>query len=185
MSVARNDTLLGYVRAVAVVPGVVTLASEAAVDRYVDLRRVTLSRYAPLVGVAMLDLVRDLDYDAVGGLTMGADPVATAMLHVATLGGRTLDAFVVRKEAKAHGLQRRVEGPSLRGRRVLVVDDVVTSGSSALAAVAATLAEGAHVVAVAAVVDRGAAAVRKFSVNRLPYRFLYSYEQLVAEAPGG
>ena len=89
----------------------------------------------PLVGQVMLEATEALDYDAVGGLTLGADPVATAMMHTAAAAGRRLDAFVVRKEGKAHGLQRRIEGPDVAGRRVLAVEDTSTTGRSVLAAV--------------------------------------------------
>jgi orotate phosphoribosyltransferase len=120
--VTDRDDLLSLVRSQAIVHGRVTLSSGREADYYVDLRRTTLSgAAAPLVGKVMLDLTRDLEYDAVGGLTMGADPIATAMLHQAAAQGRRLDAFVVRKEAKAHGLQKQIEGPDLAGRRVLVV----------------------------------------------------------------
>ena len=122
----------------AVVHGKVILSSGREADYYVDLRRVTLdAEAAPLVGQVMLDLTDDLDYDAVGGLTLGADPVATAMLHTAAARGRKLDAFVVRKEGKAHGLQRRIEGPDVAGRRVLAVEDTSTTGGSVLTAVEA------------------------------------------------
>jgi orotate phosphoribosyltransferase len=133
--------LAELVRQRAVVPGRVTLASGRQADYYVDLRRVTLSaEAAPLVGEVMLDLVADLvedgpGIDAVGGLTMGADPVAAAMLHAAAARGRRLDAFVVRKSTKDHGLQRRIEGPSVAGRRVLAVEDTSTTGGSVLIAV--------------------------------------------------
>jgi orotate phosphoribosyltransferase len=105
----------------------------------------------------MLDVTASLDYDAVGGLTLGADPVATAMLHAAAAQGRRLDAFVVRKEGKAHGLQRRIEGPDVAGRRVLAVEDTSTTGGSVLTAVAALREAGAEVVGVAVIVERGAA----------------------------
>lgn len=98
----------------AVVHGKVILSSGKEADYYVDLRRVTLdSVAAPLVGEVMLELTKDWDFDAVGGLTLGADPVATAMMHVAASKGRKLDSFVVRKAEKAHGLQRRIEGPEI------------------------------------------------------------------------
>lgn len=141
----------------AVVRGRVILSSGREADYYVDLRRVTLSAVAaPLVGRVMLDLTADLDYDAVGGLTLGADPVATAMLHAATARGRALDAFVVRKSEKAHGLQRRIEGPDVTGRRVLAVEDTSTTGGSVLTAVEALREAGADVVGVAVIVERGA-----------------------------
>lgn len=142
----------------AIVPGRVTLSSGREADYYVDLRRVTLAgAAAPLVGRVLLDLTADWRYDAVGGLTLGADPVATAMLHAAATRGRVLDAFVVRKSGKAHGLQRRIEGPDVAGRQVLAVEDTSTTGSSVLAAVAALREAGAEVVGVAVVVERGAA----------------------------
>ena len=142
----------------AVVHGKVILSSGKEADYYVDLRRVTLdSRAAPLVGQVMLELTKDLDYEAVGGLTLGADPVATAMMHVAGQNGRKLDSFVVRKAEKAHGLQRRIEGPDVKGKRVLAVEDTSTTGGSVLTAVEALKEAGAIVVAVAVIVERGAA----------------------------
>jgi len=138
----------------AVVHGKVVLSSGKEADYYVDLRRVTLDHdAAPLVGSVMRELTADWTFDAVGGLTLGADPVATAMLHAP---GRRLDAFVVRKQGKAHGLQRRIEGPDVTGRRVLAVEDTSTTGSSVLAAVEALGQAGAQVVGVAVIVDRGA-----------------------------
>lgn len=153
-----RDDLLKLVQDLAVVRGQVTLSSGQVADWYVDLRRLTLHHAgAPLVGRVMLDLVDDWEFDAVGGLTLGADPVALAMLHAAAArGGRTLDAFVVRKSDKAHGLQRRIEGPDVAGRRVLAVEDTSTTGGSVLTAVEALRAAGAHVVGVAVIVDRGA-----------------------------
>ena len=139
----------------AVVHCKVILSSGKEADYYVDLRRVTLdSVAAPLVGAVMLELTKDLDYEAVGGLTLGADPVATAMMHVAAQQGRKLDSFVVRKAEKAHGLQRRIEGPDVKGRRVLAVEDTSTTGGSPLTAAKALEEAGAIIVAVATVVDR-------------------------------
>lgn len=124
-----RDDLLRQINDKAVVRGRVILSSGAEADYYVDLRKITLDgQSAPLVGRVMLDLTADLDYEAVGGLTLGADPVATAMMHAAAAQGRRLDAFVVRKESKTHGLQRRIEGPDVRGRRVLAVEDTSTTG---------------------------------------------------------
>lgn len=161
----------------AVVHGKVILSSGREADYYVDLRRVTLdAEAAPLVGDVMLDLTADLDYDAVGGLTLGADPVASAMLHAAAARGRKLDAFVVRKEGKAHGLQRRIEGPDVAGRRVLAVEDTSTTGGSVLTAVEALTEAGAEVVGVAVIVDRGAGdAVREAGLD---YRAAYSLADL-------
>ena len=159
---SERDDLRKLIHDLAVVRGRVTLSSGAEADFYVDLRRLTLHHGgAPLVGKVMLDLVDDWDFDAVGGLTLGADPVAVAMLHEAAQRGRTLDAFVVRKEGKAHGLQRRIEGPDVAGRRVLAVEDTSTTGASVMTAVDALRDAGANVIGTAVVVDRGAgAAVR-------------------------
>jgi orotate phosphoribosyltransferase len=156
----------------AVVHGKVILSSGKEADYYVDLRRVTLdAQAAPLVGRVMLELTKDLDFDAVGGLTLGADPVATAMLHAAHAQGRQLDAFVVRKAEKAHGLQRRIEGPDVKGRRVLAVEDTSTTGGSVLTAVEALRAEGAEVVGVAVIVERAAAT----AVEEKGFKYLYAY----------
>ncbi len=133
-----------------------TLSSGREADWYIDMRRLTLHHEAaPLVGRVMRQLTGDLRYDVVGGLTLGADPVAAAMLHAAADGEGFLDACVVRKAGKAHGLQQRIEGPDVAGRAVLVVDDVSTTGSSPLAAVEALQEAGAEVIGVAVVVDRG------------------------------
>lgn len=141
----------------AVVHGKVILSSGKEADYYVDLRRVTLdSHAAPLIGDVMLDLVKDWDYEAVGGLTLGADPVATAMMHVAAQRGQNIDSFVVRKAEKQHGLQRRIEGPDVKGRRVIAVEDTSTTGGSVLTAVEALREAGAIVVGVAVIVERGA-----------------------------
>jgi orotate phosphoribosyltransferase len=156
--VSDRDELLALIKSDAVVHGKVTLSSGRESDYYVDLRRVTLSAAAaPLVGRVMLETTADLEYDAVGGLTLGADPVATAMLHAAAAAGRSLDAVVVRKEGKAPGLQRRIEGPDVAGRRVLAVEDTSTTGGSVLTAVEALREAGAEVVGVAVIVERGAA----------------------------
>ncbi len=141
----------------AVVHGKVILSSGREADYYVDLRRITLdSTAAPLVGEVLLELTKDWDYQAVGGLTLGADPVATSMMHVARQQGRQLDAFVVRKAEKAHGMQRRIEGPDVAGKRVLAVEDTSTTGGSVLTAVEALKEAGAIVVGVAVIVERGA-----------------------------
>ena len=176
-AVSDRDDLLARITSDAVVHGKVTLSSGKEADYYVDLRRVTLAaNAAPLVGRVMLDLTADWDYDAVGGLTLGADPVAAAMLHAAADRGRTLDAFVVRKEGKAHGLQRRIEGPDVTGRRVLAVEDTSTTGGSVLTAVEALREAGAEVVGVAVIVERGAAgAVRDAGLD---YRAAYSLSDL-------
>jgi orotate phosphoribosyltransferase len=177
--VTDRDALLDFVKAQAIVHGKVTLSSGREADYYVDLRRTTLSAAAsPLVGRVMLELTSDWDFDAVGGLTMGADPIAAAMLHQAAAQGRQLDAFVVRKAAKAHGLQRQIEGPDITGRRVLVVEDTSTTGGSPLAALAAVREAGAVPVGVATIADRATGAGEKIEAEGVPYRYVYSLEDL-------
>ena len=161
----------------AVVHGKVILSSGKQANYYIDLRRVTLDAVAaPLVGQAMLDATKDLDFEAVGGLTLGADPVATAMMHVAKQNGRVLNSFVVRKEGKAHGLQRRIEGPDVKGKKVLAVEDTSTTGGSVLTAVEALQEAGAIVVGVAVVVDRGAG--KKIEDAGLKYISVVSLQEL-------
>lgn len=174
-----RDALVEQIRELAVVHGQVTLASGRTADYYVDLRRVTLDgAAAPLVGRVMSDLVADWDFEAVGGLTLGADPVATAMLHEAAATGGRLDAFVVRKEGKSHGLQRRIEGSPVQGRRVLAVEDTSTTGGSVLTAVEALREAGAEVVGVAVIVDRDTGARQRIEAAGLPYRYAVSAADL-------
>ena len=172
-----RDDLLRVIKDKAVVHGDVVLSSGQHATWYIDLRRVLLSgQAAPLAGRVMLAATADLSYDAVGGLTLGADPVAAAMLHAAAGQGRILDAFVVRKAEKAHGLQRRIEGPDVTGRRVLAVEDTSTTGASVLTAVEALREAGADVAGVAVLVERGAR--ERVSQAGLPFRAVYDVGDL-------
>ncbi|NNG21011.1 orotate phosphoribosyltransferase [Naumannella sp. ID2617S] len=176
---ADKQQLIDKINELAVVHQRVTLSSGQQADYYVDMRRVTLDGAAsPLVGRVMRDLVSDLDFEAVGGLTLGADPVATSMLHAAAYAGGRLDAFVVRKAEKAYGLQRRIEGTEVAGRRVLVVEDTSTTGASALTAVEAVRQAGGEVVAVAVVVDRNTEAADRIAEAGLEYRYAISAAEL-------
>ena len=172
---SQRARLAQLVTSLAVVRGRVTLASGVESDFYVDMRRATLHHEAaPLIGHVMLDMLEETglstdDVDAVGGLTMGADPVATAMLHAAASRGLDLDAFVVRKAAKDHGMRRRIEGPEVAGRRVVVLEDTSTTGGSPLEAVGALRDAGATVLAVAVVVDRDTGARERIEAQGLPY----------------
>ncbi len=178
-SSSDRDALIDQITRKAVVHGKVTLSSGKEADYYVDLRRVTLdAEAAPLVGRVMLALTEDLAYDAVGGLTLGADPVATAMMHAAAAQGRRLDAFVVRKAEKTHGMQQRIEGPSVTGRRVLAVEDTSTTGGSVLTAVEALRDAGADVVGVAVIVDRSTGAQEKVEAEGLGYRSAFGLTDL-------
>jgi orotate phosphoribosyltransferase len=171
-AMTARDQLIEQISTLAVVRGKVTLASGREADYYIDLRRVTLDGVAaPLVGEVMTELAAELEFDAVGGLTLGADPVAVAMLHHAAHTGGRLDAFVVRKEAKAHGLQRRIEGTEIAGRKVLVVEDTSTTGGSVMTAVDAVREAGAEVVGVAVIVDRDTGAKEKIEACGVPYLY--------------
>jgi len=168
--------LAELVAELAVVHGRVTLSSGREADYYVDLRRATLHHEAsPLIGRLLRELTSDWDHEAVGGLTLGADPVATSVMHAE---GRPIDAFVVRKEAKKHGMQRRIEGPDITGRRVLVVEDTTTTGNSPLTAVAALREAGAEVVGVATVVDRATGADEVIRAEGVEYRALLGLADL-------
>ena len=187
-AVSTNDSqrarLAQLVEELAVVRGKVTLASGLESDFDVDMRRATLHHEAaPLIGHVMLDMLEEAglgpeDIDAVGGLTMGADPVATAMLHAAASRGLDLDAFVVRKAAKDNAMRRRIEGPEVAGRRVVVLEDTSTTGGSPLEAVAALREAGAEVLAVAVVVDRDTGARERVEAAGLPYHAALGLDDL-------
>ena len=172
----ERDELAALVRQLSVVHGRVTLSSGAEADYYVDLRRSTLHhRAAALIGRLVRQLTDDWDYAAVGGLTLGADPVATAVMHAP---GRPIDAFVVRKSVKAHGMQRLIEGFDVAGQPVLVVEDTSTTGGSALTAVRAVREAGGQVVGVATVVDRATGAAEAIEAEGVPYRSVLGLAEL-------
>ena len=191
MAITTNDSnrarLAELVNELAVVRGKVTLASGLESNFYVDMRRATLHHEAaPLIGHVMLDLLEENGFsvdevDAVGGLTMGADPVATAMLHAAAARGLDLDAFVVRKAAKDHGMKRQIEGPSVEGKRVVVLEDTSTTGGSPIQAVEALRAAGAQVLAVAVIVDRNTGARERIEAADLTYLYALGLEDLDLE----
>jgi orotate phosphoribosyltransferase len=166
-----RQQLIEHISAEAVFHGDFTLTSGKQASYYVDLRRVSLDhRVAPLIGQVMLDLIAGVhDVDAVGGMTMGADPIAAAILHQGAARGLRYDAFVVRKEPKDHGRGRQVEGPELDGKRVIVLEDTSTTGGSPLAAIEALKKVGAEIAAVAVVVDRSTGAREKIEAAGYPY----------------
>ena len=166
--------LIQYISEEAVFHGDFTLTSGKKASYYVDLRRVSLDhRVAPLIGQVMLDLIADIpDVAAVGGLTMGADPVAAAVMHQGAARGLSYDSFVVRKEPKDHGRGRQVEGPDLAGKRVIVLEDTSTTGGSPLKAIEALKKVGAEIAAVAVVVDRNTDA--REIIEAAGYRYLYA-----------
>lgn len=179
---AARARLVAELREHALVIGEVTLTSGARASYYVDAKRAIL-RPAGFAALAALlgARVREWQGTAVGGLTMGADAVACAALA----GGAGAKAFFVRKETKAHGLQRRIEGPLLdAGDRCVVVEDVLTTGGSTLAALAALLEAGHQVCGVVSVLDRlagGAGAIA--TVTDAPYVALCTIDEVYPERP--
>jgi len=164
--------LIQFIRDEAVFHGDFVLTSGATASYYIDVRRVSLDhRVAPIMGQVMVDLIADIpDIAAVGGLTMGADPIASAVLHQAAARGLAYDAFVVRKAPKDHGRGKQVEGPDVAGKRVIVLEDTSTTGGSPLTAARALEAAGATVAAVAVVVDRETDARRVIEAAGYEYR---------------
>jgi orotate phosphoribosyltransferase len=180
--VGARTRLLGELREHALVIGEVTLTSGARAQYYVDAKRAILRPQ----GFAALSLllaaqVREWQGSAVGGMTMGADPLACAALA----GGAQAKAFFVRKDAKAHGLQRRIEGPPLTPEdRCVVVEDVVTTGGSTIAAIAALHDAGLAICGVVSVLDRlaGAGAAIE-SAAGAPYRSLSTIDEIYPDRP--
>ena len=179
MTDARH-TLIDHISRDAVFHGDFTLTSGAKASFYVDLRKVSLDhRVAPLIGQVMLDLIAEIpDVAAVGGMTMGADPIASAVLHQAAARGLAYDAFVVRKEPKDHGRGRQVEGPEVAGKRVMVLEDTSTTGGSPLAAIDALKKVGAEIAGVAVVVDRNTGAREIIEAAGYPYFAAISLDDL-------
>lgn len=167
-----KDRLAQYINELAVQRGEFTLTSGKKASFYIDLRQVSLDhRVAPLIGDVMLEVVSEFpEVEVVGGLTMGADPIASAIMHRAVVAGRELDAFVVRKEPKGHGMGKQVEGPDVSGKKVIVVEDTSTTGGSPLKAIEAVEKAGGIVVAVAVVVDRDTGAKQVIEEAGYPYR---------------
>ncbi len=181
-STADRARLLELIKELAVVHERVTLSSGIEADYYIDLRRITLHHEASaLVGRVMLQLLDDagIAFEAAGGLTMGADPVGTAVMHAAARAGRPIDAFVVRKTQKTHGMGRQVEGPAVADRAVVVLEDTSTTGGSALTAVEGVRRAGGDVRAVAVIVDRDTGSRERIeSEAAVPYLFAFGKDEL-------
>jgi orotate phosphoribosyltransferase len=170
---SAREQLIEHISNEAVFHGDFTLTSGKKASYYIDLRKVSLdARVAPLIGQVMVDLIAEVpDVFAVGGLTMGADPIAAAVLHQGVALGHPYHAFVVRKEPKDHGRGKQVEGPDLSGKRVIVLEDTSTTGGSPLKAVEALRSIGAEIAAVAVVVDRDTGAQQVIEAAGYPYLY--------------
>lgn len=172
--------LIELIKSEAVFHGDFTLSSGKKASYYVDMRRLTLDhRAAPAIGRLTAELASEFDgVVAVGGLTLGADPIANAAMHAAAGSDRPLDAFVVRKEPKDHGRGRQIEGAEVEGKRVIVVEDTSTTGQSALKAVEVLRAAGAEVVAVIVIVDRKTGAQAAIEAAGLEWRAAIDLDDL-------
>ena len=176
---AAREELIEQIQTLAVVRGRVTLASGKEADYYVDLRRATLHHEAsPLIGALLRELTADWDYVAVGGLTLGADPIANAVLHASVAAVTPVDAFVVRKEPKDHGRGRQVEGAEVAGKRVVIVEDTSTTGGSPLKAAQVVKDAGADVVAIVTVVDRKTGAQAAVEAAGFEWRSIIDLDDL-------
>ena len=163
-----------------------TLASGKKSTYYLDGKQISLhSTGLRLVSHGLLDLLHDVDFSAIGGMTIGADPIVGGVLVAAAEKGRSLDGFLVRKEPKGHGTQRYIEGPVTPGSRVVVIDDVVTTGGSAIQAVDRIVEFGCEVVCVVGIVDRKEGGAANFAAKKLPFRSLLTIEDFGIKAPSG
>ncbi|EPD84548.1 orotate phosphoribosyltransferase [Microbacterium sp. oral taxon 186 str. F0373] len=180
---SERRALIDLIAAEAVFHGDFTLSSGKKATYYVDMRKLTLDhRAAPAIGRLVLDAVRDLNVDAVGGLTLGADPIANAVMHASVAAGTPVDAFVVRKEPKDHGRGRQIEGAEVAGKRVVIVEDTSTTGGSPLKAAEVAAAAGAEIVAVVTVVDRKTGAQAAVEAAGYEWRSIIDLDDLGLQA---
>ena len=181
----ERQSLLELLRDRSLQRGDFVLASGARSSYYIDARRTTMTGEGQrLVGVLALAALEDAGWhpSAVGGLTLGADPVAYAIAHAAALHGRAIDAFTVRKEPKGHGMGRQIEGAFEAGVDVVVVEDSMTSGESALRAIGTLEAAGAGVIGVLTVVDREQGGSERLEQAGYPLVSLFTAAELLGDA---
>ena len=175
----ERQALIDLIREKALEFGDFTLASGKKASFYLDCRKVTLdSRGANLIAAGMLELLADDYPDAVGGMAIGADPITGAIITRAGQTERPLRGFIVRKEAKQHGTGQAVEGPVQPGDRVVIVEDVVTSGGSALRAIEQAEQFGLQVIGALTIVDRLAGGAEAFAARGVPLRSLLTIADL-------
>lgn len=173
------DALIDLIQKRALKFGEFTLASGQTSTYYLDGKQVTLNSYGlKLVSEGLLDLLSDIPFDAIGGMAIGADPIIGGVVTVAAAQGRDLNGFMCRKEAKGHGTNRYIEGPVVPGNRVVVIDDVVTTGGSALQAVERAREFGLEVVQAVGIIDRLQGGAQAFADAGIPFRSLLTIEDL-------
>jgi len=180
----NRDRLIELFRERALKFGEFTLASGRKASYYLDGKQITLhAEGLRLISQGFWDLLNDLEFDAVGGMSIGADPIVGGMLAVAAERSRPTLGFMIRKEAKGHGTQKYVEGPVEPGMKVVVVEDVVTTGGSALLAVDRIRDFGCEVVAVAGIIDRLEGGAANFADRNLTHRTLLTIRDFGIEPP--
>jgi orotate phosphoribosyltransferase len=187
MITIHRERLKELLRHKSVVRGSFTLASGETSDYYIDCKLTTLDpEGAVLVGHVVLDTLEkeNIQADAIGGPPIGAHPIVTAVAAVSHLrGGKPLPAFLVRKEAKAHGREKQIEGPVAAGARVVIIDDVCTLGGSTEQAIEAVRRAGLEIVAVMSLVDREQGGSEKLRKN-FRYMSIFTARELVESASG-
>lgn len=178
-----RQELLELVRSV-VTYGTVTLASGKTSDFYVDMRRLTLHPKGAYLAANLIDvMLKDVEYEAVGGLTIGADPIVGAFCYHAYLKNKQVTGFLVRKEAKKHGLRKTIEGPPLNhGARVVLIDDVVTTGTSTEIAYQAVANAGCQVIKALALIDREQGAREKMASLGVDFEAIFTRQEIMEQS---
>lgn len=172
-----RSRLIELVKESALQFGDFTLASGKKATYYLDCRKLTLSSEGAVqVAAGMLEVIGDELPDAVGGMAIGADPITGSIVTLAGIKGQTLKGFIVRKEAKTHGTGRSVEGPVQPGEKVVVVEDVVTTGGSSVQAIERAREYGLEVIGVIGIIDRLAGGAENFAAAGVPYQSLLTIE---------
>ncbi len=184
MNQENRDRLLSLIQERALTRGPVKLASGKVSDFYLDMKMIELSPVGShLIGEVLYELIRDLDIDAIGGLAVGAVPMVTSIVECCYRNHKEIEGFFVRDEAKTHGTMKIIEGKLPKNARVVVVDDVITTGTSTEKAVKAVKEWGAEIVAIRAIVDRGAGGKERFASLTSDYRSVFTLDQVLADAP--
>ena len=161
-----------------------TLASGKKAKYYLDGKQITLhSEGLRLVSEGLYEMITQTDCTAVGGMSIGADPIVAGILIIAAQRGKSLDGFLVRKEAKGHGTQRFIEGPLQPGAKVAIVEDVVTTGGSSLLAVERVQEFGAHVSLVGSIIDRMEGGAQNFAAKGLAFKSLLTIQDFGLTPP--
>lgn len=163
-----------------------TLASGKKAAYYLDGKQITLhSKGLRLVSQGLLELLETADVQAVGGMSIGADPIVAGVLCAAAAQGRELLGFLVRKESKGHGTNKFIEGPVQPGMKVAIVEDVVTTGGSSLLAIDRVREFGCEVVQVLAIIDRMEGGAQNFAARNLPFKSLLTIQDFGLTPPAG